>query len=130
MRYIIIGNPIPLQRVRFVNRHCWDSQKALKTKIGIELESQHGDLPLYEGPLKLLIHFYFSGPKSQPVTKRHALNEKSHIYRPDLSNLIKFIEDIAIGRLYHDDCLIAEIIARKCYSDVPRTEFDLIQLER
>jgi Holliday junction resolvase RusA-like endonuclease len=54
----------------------------------------------------------------------------SHIARPDLSNLIKFIEDIAIGILYGDDSIIAEIYARKCYDATPRTEFELIQLER
>ena len=122
MRYVIEGTPIPLQRVRFVNNHCWDSQKALKHKVSLAIEQQHSELPPLSGPLKLLITFYFK--PSQVVTKRHALNKVqtvterhaltdpvylSHIARPDLSNLIKFIEDIAIGILYSDDSIIAEI---------------------
>jgi Holliday junction resolvase RusA-like endonuclease len=130
MRYVIEGKPVPLQRVRFVSNHCWDAQKALKRKVAINLERQHDSLPLLSGPLKLIITFYFESARSLSVTKRHALIDKSHIARPDLSNLIKFIEDIAIGILYDDDSIIAEIEARKCYDAIPRTEFELIPLER
>lgn len=130
MRYVIEGNPVPLQRVRFVNRHCWDAQKALKTKIGIDIERQHDDSPFFSGPLKLIITFYFEPATSLSVTKRHRLSGVSHVFRPDLSNLIKFVEDIAIGIIYNDDCIIAEIEARKCYDSIPRTEFEIIQLER
>lgn len=130
MRYVIEGNPVPLQRVRFVNRHCWDAQKALKTKIGIDIERQHDGVPLISGPLRLVITFYFSIPASYSMAKRSACMIRSHISRPDLSNLIKFVEDIAIGIIYNDDCTIAEIEARKCYDATPRTEFEIIQLER
>lgn len=130
MRYIIPGTPTPLQRVRFVDRHCWDSQKALKIKIGIDIDKQHGDLPQYTGAIKLLVVFYFRPAQSLSVKKQEFLNNKSHVIRPDLSNLIKFVEDIAIGRLYNDDCIISEIVARKCYDCNPRTEFEIIQLER
>ena len=130
MRYVIEGNPVPLQRVRFSNKHCWDAQKSLKTKMAIEIERQHDDAPHLSGPLKLIIIFYFEPARSLSVTKRHGLHGVSHVFRPDLSNLIKFIEDIAIGIIYNDDCVIAEIEARKCYDSIPRTEFELIQLER
>jgi Holliday junction resolvase RusA-like endonuclease len=130
MRYVIHGIPIPLQRVRFVNRHCWDSQKELKTKIAIEIESQHNNQQRYSGAVKLLIDFHFPFPQSMSLKKQIALQSKSHVFRPDLSNLIKFIEDVAIGILYNDDSIIAEIVARKCYDAQPRTEFEIIQLER
>src|SRR5690606_24424714 len=127
MRYVVEGKPIALQRVRFTGSHCWDSQKDLKRRINFDLETQHDNLPLLSGPLRLVITFYFE--ISRRAGKQQLLC-KSHSSRPDLSNLIKFIEDIATGILYGDDSLIAEIEARKCYDTIARTEFELIQLER
>jgi|SRR5579859_493398 len=134
MVYVIEGKPVPLQRARFARDHCWDAQKALKCSIAISLERQHRDFPLLSGPLKLNITFYFAEPVKkrhklkQPVTECHAL--RSHITKPDLSNLIKFVEDVATGIIYSDDAIIAEIHAYKCYDNPARTEFELVPLER
>jgi Holliday junction resolvase RusA-like endonuclease len=47
-----------------------------------------------------------------------------HVSKPDLSNLLKFMEDLAVDiRILKDDCLIAETTCRKVYDDNPRTEF-------
>jgi Holliday junction resolvase RusA-like endonuclease len=130
MRYIIEGTPVPLQRVRFMERHCWDAQKQLKTKLRIILEAQHDGRPLYTGALRMEFWFYFPFKQSLSEAKKAHQSGRSHIFKPDLSNLIKLYEDISTGILYHDDCIIAEIIARKCYDAASRTEFEIIQLER
>jgi Holliday junction resolvase RusA-like endonuclease len=130
MRYILYGTPVPLQRARFTGRHCWDAQKLLKTKLRIDIESQHNTLPRYSGPLRMVFCFYFPFKQSMSDNKRTQNSGRSHIYRPDLSNLIKLYEDICTGVLYNDDCIIAELVARKCYDTVARTEFEIIQLER
>lgn len=51
-----------------------------------------------------------------------------HQYKPDLSNLLKWIEDCATGIIYRDDCIIASICAKKLYAESPRTEFTVEQL--
>lgn len=130
MRYILEGTPVPLQRVRFMDRHCWDAQKQLKANLRIVLDAQHDGRPFYTGPLRMEFWFYFPFKQSLTEAKRAQQSGRSHIFKPDLSNLIKLYEDIATGILYQDDCIIAEIIARKCYDAHSRTEFEIIQLER
>jgi Holliday junction resolvase RusA-like endonuclease len=117
--YVIHGKPIPLARARHGNRRTWDSQKADKVVWGINLRQQHGDRPFWEGPLVLNIIFYMKVPK---VTKSK-LWGKPHKARPDLSNLIKFVEDVGSGIIYDDDSSIAACYAQKVYDEIPRTEF-------
>lgn len=123
--YVLSGNPIPLARPRYSNRNVWDCQKALKQTARTMLEEQHANLPLFSGPLILDVTFYIKVPR----VKRSKLCGKPHIYRPDLSNLIKFVEDVANGILYKDDSIIAQCIAQKFYDEEPRTEFRLIPWE-
>lgn len=80
----------------------------------------------FEGPLHLEVTFYFAIPKSRD---KKLIQGTYHYYRPDLSNLIKFLEDIATGILFDDDCIISSITSKKCYDDCPRTEFIITELE-
>jgi Holliday junction resolvase RusA-like endonuclease len=124
MLYTVPGVPTPLARARIGRgRKPWDSQKKLKNDTAILLEYQHNGAPLYEGALHFDIVFFFPFPQTVSKSKIEQLRGKSHVFKPDLSNLIKFIEDVGNGILYHDDSLIASISARKCYDDIPRTEF-------
>lgn len=127
--YVIPGDPIPLARPRFSNyRRVYDSQKNIKLTASIHVVSQHDDEPLLEGPLHLDITFYMPVPTSISAKRRALLYGKTHIFRPDLTNCIKFYEDICSGVLYYDDCTIAKITARKIYDEHPRTEFSLRQI--
>src|SRR5271165_1312730 len=128
MRYVIPGNPIPLQRVRFGGGRCWDEQKKVKVGLQVILDGLHGANPMYSGPLQLEIIFYFKFPQAVSQKKKDEMREKGHSNKPDLSNLIKFYEDIATGILYEDDRLISDIIARKRWDDVPRTEFVITEI--
>ena len=128
--YVVKGIPIPLCRPRYSQgRRPWDSQREEKVKWGLQVEAQHGDRPLYEGPIHLDINFYFS--PGNALLKRISQEEGRvfhHYYRPDLSNLIKFVEDAITGIVYRDDCIIASIDAHKLYSTDPRTEFTISAL--
>lgn len=127
-RYIIDGDPIPLARARHGNKNTWDSQKQLKFGIGVMLRSQHGAKPIIQSPVRLEIDFYFLPAQSMSAKKKQERIGYMHSIKPDLSNLIKFVEDIATGIIYHDDCLIAAIHATKQYDIKPRTEFTIIEL--
>ena len=59
--------------------------------------------------------------------KKDALLGQKHHKRPDLSNLIKYLEDAAQGILFADDATITTINARKIYDMNPRTEFYLLK---
>jgi len=124
IKYIIPGDPIPLYRARFGgNKNVWDPQKEIKLVTSITLVSQHNDQPLFSGPVHLDIHFFFLTPK-----RKQYFNHQWHIYRPDLSNLIKFYEDISTSIIFKDDCLIAKISADKSYDLNPRTEFIITEI--
>lgn len=127
--YVIKGDPTPLARARAGNRRVWDSQKQEKLVAGINLKHQHGSLPFYEGPLHLDVTFFMKIPEQISIRKRETYLHKYHVYKPDTSNLLKFIEDISTGVLYNDDCLIASISTKKVYDSNPRTEFIITKLE-
>lgn len=126
--YKIPGEPIALARPRFSlsSKRVYNSQRNTMTAASIYLQSQHNTGKPYEGPLHLDIVFYFPIPKKTPKSKLSTFIY--HHYRPDLSNCIKFIEDIAIGILYKDDAIIASISAKKVYDSNPRTEFTIQSL--
>lgn len=125
--YIVLGDPTPLARCRVGNRRVWDTQKADKLHFSLHLKFLHGNRPLYSGPLHLEVNFFFPIPNSRK--KLTSLIGSYHHYRPDISNLIKFVEDCATGVLYHDDCLIASVTSTKKYDiDRPRTEFIITPL--
>jgi Holliday junction resolvase RusA-like endonuclease len=130
--YIIPGDPVPLARARIGHgaKRMYDSQKELKMHAGIIVNSQHKSDTFLEGPLHLDVTFFMRIPR-KIHTKRNL--ERTHTYhycRPDLSNLIKFVEDAVQSILFHDDAQICCITARKIYHQEPRTEFTLKQLHK
>lgn len=123
MTYVVLGKPTPLHRPRLGEHGVYDSQKTLKLKIGADLKAQHNKAPTLCGMLHLHLDFYMQLPKTKSH-RNHLIQQQYHVYKPDISNLIKFIEDICVDiRMIEDDCLIASISARKLYSACPRTEF-------
>jgi len=66
-------------------------------------------------------------PTTLSTKKKTALMGKDHYIKPDLSNLIKYIEDISQGLLFRDDSAITKIVARKIYDPHARTEFSLTE---
>lgn len=120
-RYIIPYDPIAWARPVPRHSRVWDAQKNLKFSWGIVIAKQHENLPLFKGPLHLDIHFYFKIPKKKK-------DSKYYIAKPDLSNLIKLIEDICTGILYEDDRLIVYITSTKTYDAQPRTEFSIYEI--
>lgn len=122
---VVMGDPTPLARPRYsANRRVYDSQRERKMIVGIDM---HRQLPetfeQLSGAISLQINFYMPISTNLSRVKREARLGKFHLSRPDLSNLIKFYEDIGtdIG-IYKDDSLIAVIQSKKIYDYVPRTE--------
>lgn len=122
-RYVIPGNPIPLQRAR-VGRGMrpWDPQKAEKKQWIEFLEDQHGDRPMYSGPVWIDIQFFFQVPLTHMHRAEYLVNTP-HIYRPDIDNLEKFVLDCAQGIIFKDDCIVSRISSMKSYAIEPCTLF-------
>ncbi len=126
-RFIIPGDPVALARARYGNGKVYDCQKEIKSKYAIILSNQHNDYPFFQGPLHLDITFYFSIPKTS-IKHADKLRFTPRACKPDLSNLVKFIEDVAIGILYRDDAVISVINCKKIYDNPARTEFIISEI--
>jgi len=118
--YIIEGRPIPQARPRFGNGRCWDEQKQQREDYSFQFLFQHKPAKQFTGPLKISITFFMNKSKANKL--------EHHTIKPDLSNLIKFVEDSANGIIYNDDKQIIEITATKLYDDKPRTEIIIEEL--
>jgi len=127
--YTIPGDPTALARPRVGKRCVFDGQRQLKVNAKIYIESQYDDKPLINNkPLHLDVIFFLRTPKSKKLATQY-LKKSYHIFKPDLSNLIKFVEDCITGTIYYDDCLISSITAKKIYDENPRTEFTIEELK-
>lgn len=74
-----------------------------------------------QGPVSLSVQFYQKVPPSWPRLKRQRAIE-CEIWptaRPDLSNLVKSIEDACNGILFNDDAQIVSLRVLKLYSQEP-----------
>jgi len=126
LTYTIPGDPVPLARCRVMRTKTgaltfYDSQKNLKVCAGIYLQQQHDENNQFSGPVSLDVTFYVYLPQHRRKTDPRC-EGYPHSYKPDLSNLLKFIEDLITDvEIWKDDCIIAHINARKIYSSNPRT---------
>ena len=75
----------------------------------------HAPKELVENAVRLKVDFYFARPKS--LTKR----VNFHLKKPDLSKLIRSIEDSLTNIVWQDDSQVVEIVATKNYG-TPRAE--------
>ncbi len=131
MIYTLSGNPIPLARPR-LGQHgiVYDCQTQAKESHRMELKFQVRNKPLYDKtiPLRFIVTFYMPIGQTYSAKRKSQLLNKPHFKRPDLSNLIKYCEDVCNGIVFYDDAQIVEIFASKLYDTVPRTEFEIIPL--
>ncbi len=130
-KYIINDTPMPLKRARVTNKRVYDSQKQVKLMIGLGLRNQHLEEKPYDGVLHFDVDFFFKLPALR--SKKNILTDQLyHNYKPDLSNLLKMIEDICVdSNIIRDDCLISSVYCRKLYAleGEPRTEFIITKIK-
>jgi len=133
MELIIPGKPIHKNRPRFARRGnfviTYNDQRAKEDKFLLLVREQFKQPP-FMGPIRLSCGFYMPIPESTSKKKRQAMicevirPEK----KPDLSNLIKFVEDCLNETVWGDDKQIVSYGAmEKFYSEEPRT---VIRIER
>lgn len=102
--------------------HTYDSQKELKeTVLKCVLMQLPKDFKPFTVPVEMLVEFHMSIPESISKKKKRLMKDTFHGKKPDLSNLIKFLEDVFNGVIYKDDSLIARVMASKIHSLEPKT---------
>jgi crossover junction endodeoxyribonuclease RusA len=75
--------------------------------------------PIKEGPIWLNVDFFFEKPKSlkKTVTRK--------ITKPDLSKLVRALEDALTGIIYKDDAQIVSCMASKHFGSPARCEVQI-----
>ena len=124
--YELSGSPIPWMRAGRKGNKYYDKQMSEKTKAQWEVKTAMRGLYSHSEPIKVVIEFHMPIPKSWPkVKKKRALN-KPHSSRPDIDNLLKFVDDSLNQVLWDDDSIIYEVHIRKFYSQEPKTRILVI----
>ncbi len=123
MIYILHGRPVGIVKAREAShRRQWDAQAEVRSKFAVDLTEQHGDRPLFEGPLSMTAVFYFGFPQYVSQRNMSTSSGKPHVGNPGLSDLIQFFEWLAKGIVFSKDYIIASVDAKKCYDSRPRME--------
>lgn len=135
MQFTIEGTPIALKRTRISTKgsfiRCYDSQKKEKYDLSLDIIKKLDECKdrlevLNSKYISLNINFYLPIPK----TKQKKIKEGDFCNTiPDLSNLVKFYEDIFNKLLFADDRYIVELHSEKHYSKNPRTVIMITNLE-
>jgi len=120
----IKGKPIPLARARAGKKGFYDPQYQAKQNFAWEVKRIWRKEPLNKA-IKVNFYFYIGMPKSWSKKKRAIKDLTLHDQTPDLSNLIKFVEDALNDTLWKDDKLIGKIKAFKRWSNDPRTIIEI-----
>jgi Holliday junction resolvase RusA-like endonuclease len=119
----IPGKPIPLARARATARGFYDSQYEAKKNFASYVKENIylSDNPT-DKPIKIEVDFLFKMPKSWSKKKRKEHEEDCrHTATPDLSNILKFVEDALNTHVWQDDKQIWMIEATKYWSTEDKT---------
>ena len=135
LAFEIPGQPIGQGRPKFstINGHAraYDPEKSRNYKAYVRMLAtqamKDSGFTMIEGACVLRIDAYFEVPKSKSKKFREAaLNGLERpTKKPDLSNIIKGIEDALNGLVYKDDSSIVSLKIQKYYSEFPRVELEI-----
>ena len=133
IKLIIPGEPVAKGRPR-VTKHgiTYTPKKTENYENLVKLcymQQSQGDV--LEGELKANIKAYFQIPKSASKKKYNAMEQGDirPVKRPDIDNIIKSVLDSLNGLAYRDDSQVVCINAEKYYSDNPRVEIEISEME-
>ena len=122
------GEPVAKARPRFTkNGHVYTPKKTAvyEQVIGLHARAAMKGKKILTGAIKLSVTAYMPIPQSWSLKQKTKAMSGAlrHTKRPDLSNIIKSVEDALNGIVYADDAQIDRYgESRKAFSSIPRTE--------
>jgi len=134
--YVLFGLPIAQQRHRTTHKYgrTWSYEPAKTKNWKKEIKRQmliykamelKGEEIFFETPIRLQLKFFFNKPKSLPKRTEY------HSKKPDITNLVKAVEDALEGILYKNDSQIVKLVASKEYAQMlPRVEIVVSELRQ
>ena len=140
LKFEVPGSPIGQGRPKFstINGHAkaYDPEKSRNYKAYVKLLATQAmreqGFTMIEGPCCLDILAFFEVPKSKSkkFKERALMGLERPTKKPDLSNIVKGIEDALNGLVYKDDSSIVYLSVAKHYSEVPRVEVIVQECEK
>lgn len=128
----IPGEPVAKARPRVAKWGAYTPEKTKNYETLVKELFIINNLPKLEGELKLTINAYFKIPKSAIKGKLMAMkhNRTRPTKRPDLDNILKIIADALNGLAYDDDSQIVDCIVKKWWSENPKVEIEILELQQ
>ena len=79
--------------------------------------------------LDIMAFFEVPKSKSKKFKERALLGLERPTKKPDIDNIVKALQDALNGLAYKDDSSIVYLSVAKCYSEIPRVEVILREIE-
>ena len=127
----VLGNPKPLKRhYHLKTGRAFDPSAKDKKDFAWKVKASPFKITRFKGDIRMILLFYMRRPKNHYRSGKlsRILKDTAPVYhriKPDISNLIKFVEDALNGICYDDDSQIVKIESTKKYvldyDDIPRT---------
>jgi Holliday junction resolvase RusA-like endonuclease len=107
--------PIGKGRARATRQgRMYTPQQTVSAEAEIRWLLQKESPPCFEGPVYLMVKVYFKRPKTMPKGR------ELPTVKPDVSNVLKLIEDAANGILFKDDAQVCLASIQKVYGEPER----------
>ena len=122
-------NPVPASRARVTRWSTYFPKRYTQFKKDMQMALNDVQYVPEEGLLYVKLDFFVSMPMSWSKKKKAAKNGKFCDNNADIDNYCKAILDSLEGIYYANDNQVVMIRARKYYSDEPRIEFEMENIE-
>ncbi|MEQ2868637.1 RusA family crossover junction endodeoxyribonuclease [Selenomonas noxia] len=134
---VVLGDPVAQGRPRFSRQggfvKAYDPAKSRDYKSYVRLiAAQNAPVTPVEGAIEFSLRIYRAIPKGMPKYKREAAKAGAlrPVTKPDVSNVLKGVEDALKGVWYKDDSQIVGYgVLGKWYDERPRIEIMMRELE-
>jgi len=130
--FTIPGEPQGKARARVCKGFTYTPAKTVNYEALIkQTYAYEAKSKLIEKAVELTVKAYFMIPKS--YTKGRRLAAEHNITRPtkkpDADNILKIVADALNGIAYKDDTQVVRAVVEKWFSDTPRVEVEIKELE-
>lgn len=135
VEFTLKGEPQGKDRPRFTSRggyvRTYTSQKTAAYEQAVRQAYLERTNMILEGPIRVTIRAYMSIPSSYSKAKaqRMRAGHERPAKKPDVDNIAKVILDGLNHLAYDDDKQVIELAIEKWYSDDPRVEVIVEEME-
>lgn len=128
--FTVYADPVPKQRPRFTRGgRTYTPAQTKKFENLVKFSYIEQCSKKFDGPVAMVIDFYFSIPKSTPKYKRGKMlsGEIPHTKKKDIDNLCKSVMDGLNGVAYNDDGQVCVLCATKNYGEEPHINIGITE---